>query len=84
MKTRAQAFNEWFHGLKSWKEEPRPDIGEAFRAGWQAHEKETDKSSQWIRAQLLSGRKVVALISPDKAPQGPRYAGYYCEDYDDN
>lgn len=36
-KTRAQAEYEWFHGLNTKPHsEPGPDVGEAFRAGWDA------------------------------------------------
>lgn len=36
---------------------------------------------QWVILQHAKGRKIVALVSPEEAPDGPRYAGYYCEDY---
>lgn len=34
----------------------------------------------WCLDQQQRGRKLVALIPPTEAHDGPRYAGYYCED----
>lgn len=75
--TREAALYRWFHGLSS-GDPAGPDVGEAFRAGWCA--RESDPFIQWCVEQSRLGRKVVALISPDAAQDGPRYAGYYCED----
>jgi hypothetical protein len=36
--------------------------------------------TEWALEQSRLGRKVVALIPPDHANDGPRYAGYYCVD----
>jgi hypothetical protein len=36
--------------------------------------------AHWAVRQFRLGRKLVALIPPDQAHDGPRYAGYYCVD----
>lgn len=36
--------------------------------------------AHWAVQQTRRGRKLVALISPTETHDGPRYAGYYCED----
>jgi hypothetical protein len=53
--------------VADWRELQHPQ--EAENALW-----------QWVRSQKAQGRKLVALIPPNEAPDGPRYAGYYCED----
>lgn len=35
----------------------------------------------WALNQIAEGRVIVALVDPTVAPEGPRYADYYCEDY---
>lgn len=35
----------------------------------------------WALNHVAEGRTVVALISPDDVSDGPRYAGFYCDDY---
>ena len=74
-----QAMLDWFHGRT---DQPMPtpetDLGEAFRAGWAALASEP--LIAWVREQQRLGRKLVALIPPEQAHDGPRYAGYYCED----
>lgn len=77
MVTRAQAEYEWFQGLNG-QEPAGPDVGEAFRAGWNAAM--ADPVMHWAHSQWLMRRKLVALIPPTEAHEGPRYAGYYCVD----
>lgn len=49
---------------------------------WQASEIERLRTPiiRWCIKQLKRNRKLVALIPPNEAHDGPRYAGYYCED----
>lgn len=79
MKTRNHALLDWFYGRTD-KPMPTPgtDVGEAFRAGWDALA--GDPLIAWCIEQHRQGRHLVALISPAEAHDGPRYAGYYCED----
>lgn len=35
----------------------------------------------WAANQIAQRRVIVALVPSDADPNGPRYAGYYCEDY---
>ena len=55
----------------------------SFEVGYQSAliDQESDRLVQWVIEQLSKERKVVALISPTETHDGPRYAGYYCEDY---
>ena len=39
-----------------------------------------DPMVAWAIQQHQAGRHLVALVPPDQAPEGPRYAGYYCVD----
>jgi hypothetical protein len=57
----------------------------AWRAGYEAAvarqaEQIEHPVVQWALAQTAKRRRLVALIPPDEAHDGPRYAGYYCED----
>lgn len=35
----------------------------------------------WALNRVAEGKVIVALVPPDAAPDGPQYAGFYCEDY---
>lgn len=35
---------------------------------------------QWVRKAVTEDRRIVKLVPP--TPGGPRYGGFYCEDYD--
>lgn len=35
----------------------------------------------WALNQIVAGRVIVALVDPTVATGGPRFAGFYCEDY---
>ena|SRR5216684_7137208 len=36
---------------------------------------------EFVRQAHTEGRIITKLIPPSEAPEGPRYAGFYCQDY---
>lgn len=50
--TRASAFYAWFHGL-SGKTPAGPDVGEAFRAGWNAHAAKVDSGDLFLGGEFV-------------------------------
>lgn len=78
--TKASALYKWFSGLPPYKEPAGPDVGEAFRAGWDAAL--DHPLYRFAQQAVAEGRVLTKLMPPDSDGSGHRYAGYYCEDYD--